>query len=628
MSDTVKVLRGSAIIANGNTTLTLTNGVDYTLEDTDDTKWFFRITNSNFTGMGITSGGGNQSVDDFTVVPVQSGANTVLTRAGSSNDCRVDWEIVQYTGTTSDNEFIVREKGVLTLANGVATSTPALPSGILNNDDVVIWITGQAGSDTGRNAPHSALFTAEMGSTTWTATRGNTTNNGYLAYAIVEYTGSDYTVNSESFTVASVETTHALTTAVSDVTKTFIHAQNRYDTSLTAGINDASVRVYLSSTTALSVRNETSDELTLKEHVVYLVENPNLTVQRVAAEMAGTGEEETETVSITQVADTELTSLTGLTSTSTGGGTALPRGYINFTLSSDSSVLLRQSDDGQTSQYSFEVVEWPAGGGGGGSTVSPSGIGSEEAFGSPTLAAGAALVFPQGVASEETLGSPSIVLGSVTLGATAIPSAEAFGSPSLLAGASSVQPSAIPTGEALGSPNIDVGTVLIEPVSIVSEEVFGTPQVTIALTAIAPTGIISAEAFGACLVKNLVSLISLSGIPTEEVFGRVIVVGGDRIIIPIDDRQTWNRVANYLRGRSFKGSDNDVIIQWLRSEGYEGQYNDAFDSYLEIDQCYQGTLTDKYAKWKRGETPTGCWLLEGGIWNDNGSWIDTEFWED
>lgn len=604
MSDTVKVLRGSAIIASGNTTLTLTNGTDYTLEDTDDTKWYFRITNSNFTGMGTTSSGNLHNADDFTVVPVQSGANTVLTRVGTSRDCRVDWEIVQYTGTTSDNEFIVREKGLLTLANGVTTSTPSLPSGISNNNDVVIWITGQATAQVNDTYPHSGLFTAEMGSTTWTATRGNGTANGYLAYAIVEYTGSDYTVNSESFTVASAVTTHTLSTAVSDVTKTFIHAQNRYDTTAQAGIDDASVRVHLSSTTALSVRNETSTDLSLKEHVVYIVENPNLTVQRVTAEMSGTGEEETETVSITQVADTQLTSLAGLTSTSTGTGTFLPRGYINFTLSSDSSVLLRQSDNGQTSQYSFEVVEWPAGGGGG-STVSPSGISSDEAF-----------------------GSPSLVLGSVTLGATAISSEEVFGSPSLLAGASSVQPSSIPTGEALGSPNIDVGAVLLEPVSIVSEELFGTPQVTIALTAIAPTGIISAEAFGACLVKNLVSLISLSGIPTEEVFGRVTVLGGDRIIIPIDDRQTWNRVANYLRGLSFKGSDNDVIIQWLRSEGYEGQYNDAFNSYLEIGQCYQGTLTDKYAKWKRGETPTGCWLLEGGIWNDNGIWIDTEFWED
>lgn len=579
MSDTVKVLRGSAIIANGNTTLTLTNGVDYTLEDTDDTKWFFRITSSNFTGMGRTSGGGSQNTDDFTVVPVQSGADTVLTRVGSVNDCRVDWEIVQYTGTTSDNEFIVREKGVLTLANGVATSSPALPSGISNNNDVVIWITGQAGSYTSTARPHSTLFTAEMGSTTWTATRGNTSNDGYVAYAIVEYTGSDYTVHSESFTVASAVTTHTLSTAVSDTSKTFIHAQNRYDLTGTSGIDDASVRVYLSSTTALSVRNETSTDLSLKEHVVYIVENPNLTVQRVAAEMAGTGEEESETVSITQVDDTELTSLTGLSSTSAGSGTALPRGYINFTLSSDSSVLIRQSDDGQTSQYSFEVVEWPAGSGGGGSTVSPSGIASDEAF-----------------------GSPSIVLGSVTLGATAISSEEVFGSPSLLAGSSFVQPSAIPTGEALGSPNIDVGAVLIEPLSIVSEELFGTPDVVSGLTAITPVGISSAEAFGAGLVQNLLVIIEPLGIPAEALFGNPLVLGGDRIVIPIANRATWNKIASYLRTLSFTGSDNDVIIAWLRSEGLAGgQYNDLWVDYFESVGFTGGSLTDNQALWKKGE---------------------------
>ena len=502
MSDTVKVLRGSAIIASGSTTLTLTNGTDYTLEDTDDTKWFFRITNSNFTGMGVTSGGGNQNTDDFTVVPVQSGANTVLTRVGSTGDCRVDWEIVQYTGTTSDNEFIVREKGVLTLANGVATSSPALPSGISNNNDVVIWITGQAGSNTGRNAPHSALFTAEMGSTTWTATRGNTTDNVYLAYAIVEYTGSDYTVHSESFTVSSAVTTHTLSTAVADTSKTFIHAQNRYDTTVSAGINDASARVYLSSTTALSVRNETSVDLSLKEHVVYIVENPNLTVQRVAAEMAGTGEEETETVSITQVADTELTSLTGLTSSSTGSGTALPRGYINFNLSSDSSVLLRQSDNGQTSQYSFEVVEWPAG------TTAPTtltinSIASTQAFGSLLVEPGAVNLSLSGIASAGAFGSLVVSPQVVEIIAGRIASGEAFGALSLLAQAVNINISGIASLEDFGNPQVIADAIELILSGIASDEDFGALSVTLGGLIIRASGVESGEEFGEVNVRLL-----------------------------------------------------------------------------------------------------------------------------
>lgn len=471
MSDTVKVLRGSAIIASGNTTLTLTNGTDYTLEDTDDTKWFFRITNSNFTGMGTTSSGNLHNADDFTVVPVQSGANTVLTRVGTSRDCRVDWEIVQYTGTTSDNEFIVREKGLLTLANGVTTSTPALPSGISNNNDVVIWITGQATAQVNATYPHSGLFTAEMGSTTWTATRGNGTANGYLAYAIVEYTGSDYTVNSESFTVGSAVTTHTLSTAVSDTTKTFIHAQNRYDLAGTAGIDDASVRVHLSSTTALSVRNETSTDLSLKEHVVYIVENPNLTVQRVTAEMAGAGEEETETVSITQVADTQLTSLAGLTSTSTGSGTFLPRGYINFTLSSDSSVLLRQSDNGQTSQYSFEVVEWPAATTGP-TTLTISSIASSETFGSLVVSPQAVEIVAGGIASNEAFGALSLLAQAVNVNISGIASQEDFGNPQVIAGAIELILSGIASNEDFGALNVTLGGLIIQASGVESGEQF------------------------------------------------------------------------------------------------------------------------------------------------------------
>jgi hypothetical protein len=84
----------------------------------------------------------------------------------------------------------------------------------------------------------------------------------------------------------------------------------------------------------------------------------------------------------------------------------------------------------------------------------------------------------------------------------------------------------------------------------------------------------------------------------------------------------------FLGSLGYTGALNDRRVKWLRSEGYEGQYNDSFNSYLEITECYKGTLADKYAQWRRGDTPTGCWLLVGGIWNDNGSWIDTEFWED
>ena len=223
-------------------------------------------------------------------------------------------------------------------------------------------------------------------------------------------------------------------------------------------------------------------------------------------------------------------------------------------------------------------------------------------YGTPTIAAtgggGGLTISPTGIASGESVGSPSVAVGTITLGVSAIPSEESFGTPTLTSGASLVQPSSIGTEETFGTPSIDVGSVLIEPISIVSEESFGIPEVVSGLTAITPVGIISAEAFGTCLVENLLAVIEPSGIPTDELFGNPVILGGDRIVIPISSRVTWNKVAAYLRGLTFVGSDNDVIIKWLRSEGYEGQYNDAFNLYLAEVEGKTGTLTDKYSNWR------------------------------
>jgi len=214
---------------------------------------------------------------------------------------------------------------------------------------------------------------------------------------------------------------------------------------------------------------------------------------------------------------------------------------------------------------------------------------------------GGLTISPTGIPTAEAFGTPSIVLGAVTISPTSIPSEEAVGEPIVTSGATVLLPVSIPSEEAVGTPEVITGLVSIEPVSIPSEEAVGEPIVTSGITVIAPTGIPSGEAFGEAVVANLLKIIEPLGIESEELFGIPIVLGGDRIIIPITDRTTWNTVAGYLRTLKFKGADNDVIADWLRSEGYPVQYNDAWNDYLELTEAYTGSLSDKYAKWKRGE---------------------------
>lgn len=149
-----KVIHGNSVILSGRNTLTLGNGVGYTLESgVTFFDCFVRIVNTRLTGIGKTKDGGNQNLDDYTVQI--SNPENILTsfkfeRVGSeNNDCRVTWEIIQYIGAEGGaNEIKVRTAVGGLSTNDISVNGPAL-SNISNIKKAVIYITGQSGSNTG-----------------------------------------------------------------------------------------------------------------------------------------------------------------------------------------------------------------------------------------------------------------------------------------------------------------------------------------------------------------------------------------------------------------------------------------------------------------------------------------------
>ncbi len=139
-----KILRGSSIIAASADTLTLTKGVDFTLESgIASDAWFFIITSNHNTGMGSTSGG-SQAPDDVTVTVEYSGSNVVLTRAliGGGGNNRVDWQIVQYVGGAGGAE---RDQGARKRRHHAHGHQPdgRVAGTVGAAADVVPFITGQ-----------------------------------------------------------------------------------------------------------------------------------------------------------------------------------------------------------------------------------------------------------------------------------------------------------------------------------------------------------------------------------------------------------------------------------------------------------------------------------------------------
>jgi len=208
-------------------------------------------------------------------------------------------------------------------------------------------------------------------------------------------------------------------------------------------------------------------------------------------------------------------------------------------------------------------------------TISPSGIATAEAFGSPTLTPGAVTISPTGIATAEVFGTPTITQSGFTLSPTGISSAEIFGTISIQPGAVAVIPSGIVTAEvfgvmaalpgvvtilpfgiapaeAVGTPAIALGIIPIgipgtevfgsitiqpgivtaSPVSIAGAEVFGTPVITIAGITLYPAGITTAEVFGSALLATGPVIVFPIGIASTSVFGTPMLQTGAVTVLP------------------------------------------------------------------------------------------------
>lgn len=214
-------------------------------------------------------------------------------------------------------------------------------------------------------------------------------------------------------------------------------------------------------------------------------------------------------------------------------------------------------------------------------------------------AGGAGVITTPPIPSAESFGTSVITTGLVTISPVTVVSAEVVGSPVIQTGSSFITTVQIPTEELVGSPVVSPLDVQILPNTITTQEAFGLSEVIAGLVIIETDVIPTDESFGNTAVELTLKQIFPQEILSEVLVGNPILTGGDRIVIPIPDRITFNAVAEYLRTRSFKGSDNDVIKKWLISEGYIGQINDAMYNYWE-DLDLDGCFNDKNDDWKKG----------------------------
>ena len=148
-------------------------------------------------------------------------------------------------------------------------------------------------------------------------------------------------------------------------------------------------------------------------------------------------------------------------------------------------------------------------------TITPTGITSSEALGSPTVTPGSVTVTASGIVSSERLGAATVT-STVTVTASGVPSSEQLGSPTVTS-TYTINASGIPSGETLGTPTLAT-TVTVQASGIPSSEAVGSASAVTAV-AVNASGIPSSERLGSPTVTTTYT-IQASGIPSSEALGK------------------------------------------------------------------------------------------------------------
>lgn len=368
-----KIQRGESIVSG--TGLTLVAGVDYEAPNSS-TSAFVRITNSHMTGAGRDSLGGAQNADDYTAY-ITNPANlttsfTISRDTDSINNTYVAWEIIEYVGAAGgDNEIIVRDQQSLSLGTAANTATGASVPSVVNDADVVVFITGQMHRTGNRTESYSHQFTSawSAGTDEPTFERGDHGGNAAeVSYAVVEFTGLNWKVQRVEHVYSAVGVTETESiTAVNSLGRTFIHAQKRY--TAVSGIGNVGHEVWLSSIGAVSfeINNLATIAGITHTSVAWVIENTQtgtgaMTVQRSSGNTTGG----TEPVIISLPIATNLNAVNNasifVTTDVNQTGDTMPRPLAGAFITSSTTYQLWRSEasGGGVLSYRTEIVQWPA----------------------------------------------------------------------------------------------------------------------------------------------------------------------------------------------------------------------------------------------------------------------------
>jgi len=358
----IKIQRGSTVITGTSATATAPTDFEAVASLS---RAFVRIVSAQASGTGDGSTGAiNIGPNEVTATVEFTDTSTItFTRSTTSGDCRLYWEIWEYTGAHGgDNEFIVRGQGVSNELTSLLTSVDMAVSGVSTVNDCVVFLTGVRNSSSNVLDYFAHTFHAYLlDQTTVRIERQATGVSVWGSYAVVEFTGANWTVQSgtHTFTAAGATETETIT-AVSATDKAFLITQHKTNQN---GLDDYGYQAWISGTGTVSFRLRSTADVPSSHIMRYWVAEssaPDFLVRRGSFTIPDSlnDNELIHNETITEVDDLSHTALTFNHDTN-GTGTAFPRACRIARLTSDTNLEVYCSRGNQPSDCRYETIEFP-----------------------------------------------------------------------------------------------------------------------------------------------------------------------------------------------------------------------------------------------------------------------------
>ena len=323
------------------------------------------VRNVSTEGGGTGSGtAGTLNANRVTPTTELTAVNTVsLTRTTNQNACRVFWEIWEYLGPMGgQNEFVVRTQSTITLNNGQgAQNLDISAAGVVNASRCVVFLTGVRHNSNSRaeyrsHCCHIYLLDAN----TLRVERLSTSGQVVVSYAVVEFTGSNWSVQTGVHPFANSGVIETENPAISNTTKAFLITQQITNQN---GLDEYGYQAWISNPSEVSFRLRNGAGVPNHQVRYWVVENSDseFWVQRGSINMPNGSFTVNQAIPVAPVVAGTSNMGAILNNDCNGGGTQFPRACWIARLTGINNLQVVRSRNGQPGSGRYEVIHFPKG---------------------------------------------------------------------------------------------------------------------------------------------------------------------------------------------------------------------------------------------------------------------------